>query len=164
MTTLARVLDVGLGWLFDTVQPDDAHQHHLGIALGLPEYNRTYGFCPDGAEHLPVVVVSVAKPRLLPGRLQQHPLTPLELADLAAELRRRGLPIRTTWNGFPAPTGSVGLAQPVHYTLAAAVQRYHRGCTSHPERRVFCDCEHWRAEGARIIRPARPTAEGPPSG
>lgn len=156
--TLATVLDAGLGWLYDTVQPDDAHQQHTGRSLGLPDYNRLYSFCPDGAEHLPVVIVSVAKPRQLPGRLQQHPLTPYELGALAAELERRGLQVRTTWNGFPAPTGSVGLARPAHPTLVAAVERYHRGCTVHPEKRVFCDCEHWRAEGARIIRPPRPAA------
>ncbi|MEW2302039.1 hypothetical protein AB0958_19035 [Streptomyces sp. NPDC006655] len=162
MRTLATVLDAGLGWLYDTVQPDDAHQQHHGTSIGLPEYNRYYGFCPDGAEHLPVVVINIGKIRFLPGRLQEHPLTPCELDDLAAELERRGVPVRATWNGFPASTGSVGLARPAHPTLVAAVERYHRGCTVHPERRVFCDCEHWRAEGARIIRPRHPTPEGPP--
>jgi hypothetical protein len=159
--TLGAVLDAGLTWLYDTVQPDDAHQFHLGTSIDLPAYNRYYGFCPDGGEHLPTVIINVGKLRFLPGRLQEHPLTPRELDDLAAELERRGFPVRATWNGFPASTGSVGLARPAHPTMVAAVERYHRGCTVHPKRSVFCDCEHWRAEGARGIGPVRPI-EGPP--
>ncbi|GGT67508.1 hypothetical protein P6B95_02045 [Streptomyces atratus] len=77
---------------------------------------------------------------------------------MVAESQRRGLPVRTTWNGLPAVTGSLSLARPAHPTLVTAVQRYHRGCTVHPERRVLCDWEHGRAEGARIIRAARPAA------
>lgn len=154
MTSLATILDTGLNWLYDTVQPDDAHQQHHGITIGLPEANRLYGFCPDGAEHLPVVVVDVAKPELRPYELPANPLAPDELSDLAAELERRGFKVRTTWNGHPAITGSVGLAREAHPTLVAAVQRYHRGCVVHPERSVFCDCEAWRAEGYRIVRPA----------
>lgn len=76
---------------------------------------------------------------------------------MIAELQRRGLSVRTTWNGHPALTCRVSLARPARPTLVTAVQRCHRGCTVHPERRVVCDCEHRRAEGARI-RAARPAA------
>jgi len=153
MTTLASVLDAGLGWLYDTIQPDDAHQQHHGITLGVPEANRIYGFCPTGAEGLPVVVVEVAKPELRPYQLPLNPIEPEELPALASELEQRGFKVRVTWNGHPAISGSVGLARPAHPTLLAAVQRYHRGCTVHPDRSVFCGCEHWRAEGSRIVRP-----------
>jgi hypothetical protein len=152
-TTLAAVLDTGLRWLYETVQPDDAHQQHHGITIGLPAANRIYGFCPTGAENLPVVVVNVAKPELRPYELPLNPVRQDELPALAVELERRGFKVRVTWNGHPAITGSVGLARPAHPSLVAAVQRYHRGCTVHPERSVFCDCEAWRAEGARIVRP-----------
>jgi hypothetical protein len=151
---LSAILDTGLRWLYETVQPDDAHQQHHGITIGLPATNRLYGFCPDGAEHLPVVVVNVAKPELRPNDLPANPLEPGELFDLAQELETRGFTVRTTWNGHPAITGSVSLVRPAHPTLVAAVQRYHRGCVVHPERSVFCDCEAWRAEGVRIVKPA----------
>lgn len=157
--TLNAVLDTGLGWLFDTVQPDDAHQQHHGISISLPSANRVYGFCPDGFEHRPVVSVEVAKPELQMYGPPLNPLEPDELFDLAQELERRSFTVRTTWNGHPGTGGSVGLVRDAHPTLVAAVQRYHRGCTVHPERSVFCDCERWRAEGARIVRPElRPTA------
>lgn len=160
--TLARILDAGLGWLYDTVQPDDAHQQHHGITIGLPSANRLYGFCPTGSANLPVVIANVAKPELRPYDLPLNPLAPDELFDLATELERRGFTVRTTWNGHPAITGSVGLVRPAHPTLVAAVERYHRGCVVHPERSVFCDCETWNAEGARIVqpvpRPAVPSA------
>ncbi len=154
--TLADILDTGLNWLYDTVQPDNAHQQHHGITIGLPAANRYYGFCPDGAEHLPVVIVNVAHPEYRDNLPPANPLEPGELFDLATELEARGYTVRTTWNGHPAITGSVSLVQPAHPTLVAAVQRYHRGCVVHPERSVFCDCEAWRAEGARIVRPASP--------
>lgn len=154
MRTLATVLDTGLGWLYDTAQPDDAHADHHGIVLGLPDVNRVYRFTPDGADHLPVVIVNVARP----GPPGSNPLEPGELFDLAIELEARGYTVRTTWNGHPADTGSVSLIRPAHPTLVAAVERYHRGCTVHPERTVFCDCEHWRAEYARRVRPPYPAA------
>lgn len=156
MTDLAAILDTGLNWLYDTTQPDDAHQQHHGITIGHPAANRYYGFCPTGAENLPVVTVNVAKVEYRDYEPPVNPLEPGELFDLAQELEARGYTVRTTWNGHPAVTGSVSLVQPAHPTLVAAVQRYHRGCTVHPERSVFCDCDAWTAEGRRIVRPAQP--------
>jgi hypothetical protein len=160
---LDEILDTGLGWLFDTVQLDDAHTSHHGIVIADPEANRIYGFCPSGAQQRPVVIVDVVKVDWIdngPNRLQTpaNPLEPGELTVLVKELHQRGFESSGTWNGYPGITGSVGLVRPAHPTLVAAVDRYRRGCTVHPERSVFCDCEHWRAEGARIIRPARPAA------
>ena len=151
--SLDSVLTTGLNWLYDTVQPDDAHTSHHGIVLGLLAANRIYGFCPTGAKNLPVVVVDVAKPEHRDYLPPANPLAPDELSDLAQELERRGFTVRTTWNGHPGITGSVGLTRPAHPTLVAAVQRYHRGCTVHPKRSVFCDCEAWRAGFARVVRP-----------
>ena len=161
MTDLATILDTGLNWLYETVQPDDAHQQHLGIVLHLPAANRWYGFCPDGAQHLPVVSVDVIKPEWIDNGFNRpmtlaNPLSPDELPALAEELRNRGFESFGTWNGHPGATGSVGLTRKAHPTLVAAVERYHRGCTEHPDRSVFCDCEAWRAEGARAVHPARP--------
>lgn len=157
MNTLAHILDTGLQWLYETVQPDDAHQQHHGITISHPEANRIYGFCPTGAMNLPVVFVDVAKPEYRDHLPPANPLEPDELATLAAELERRGFAMRTTWNGHPGITGSVGLVRPAHPSLVAAVDRYRRGCTVHPQRSVFCDCEHWTAEGRRIVHPKRPT-------
>lgn len=154
--TVSTVLDTGLHWLYETVQPDDAHQQHHGITLGLPEANRRYEFCPAGARRLPVVSVTVARVDYGPNDLLSTPANPIEpgeLEALAAELERRGFPIDDTWNGHPGGTGSVGLRQAAHPTLIAAVDRYRAGCSRHPRRSVFCDCEAWRAEAARSVQP-----------
>ncbi|MEU1553979.1 hypothetical protein ABZ517_14840 [Streptomyces scabiei] len=163
MTTLATILDAGLGWLYDTGQPDDAHQQHHGLTLHLPETNRWYGFCPSSAHRLPVVSVDVLKIEWIdngPNDLKTpaNPLGPDELTDLAAELRRRGFDVDGTWNGHPGTTGSVGLVREAHPTLVAAVQRYRSGCTVHPERSVFCDCDTWNAGFRRVVRPTPTTA------
>lgn len=160
--TLARILDTGLGWLYDTVQPDDAHADHHGIILGLPETNRRYGFCPAGYRSRTVVVVDVAKVEWIdngPNDLKTpaNPIESGELDALADELRSRGYDVDTTWNGHPGITGSVGLAHTAHPTLGAAVDRYRRGCLAHPKRSVFCECEAWRAGFARVVRPAVPS-------
>ncbi|WP_060886218.1 hypothetical protein [Streptomyces caniscabiei] len=161
--TLAAILDTGLGWLYDTVQPDDAHQQHHGLTLHLPEANRWYGFCPTGAHRLPVVSVDVLKIEWIdngPNDVQTpaNPLDPDELTDLAAELRRRGFDVDGTWNGHPSTTGSVGLARTAHPTLIAAVDRYRKGCLEHPRRSVFCDCDAWNAGFRRVVRPTPTTA------
>ena len=156
--TLATILDTGLGWLYDTVHPDDAHVTHHGIVIRHPAANRIYGFIPKSALNRPVVVVDVAKVEWIdngPNDLKTpaNPLEPDEMKALAVELERRGFLVQGLWNGHPGITGSVGLDRPAHPTLLTAVQRYHHGCVIHPKRSVFCDCEHWRAEGARIVRP-----------
>jgi hypothetical protein len=160
MTTLSTALDTGLNWLYETAQPDDAHQQHHGIVLHLPEANRWYGFCPTGANNLPVVSVDVIKvEHKLDGDgdyIPANPLKPDELAALATELEQRGYTVASTWNGHPGVTGSCGLRRPAHPTLVAAVDRYRRGCVVHPERSVFCNCEAWRAESNRIVRPPLP--------
>lgn len=158
MTDLARILDAGLGWLYDTTQPDDAHVTHHGITIGHPEANRWYVFTPDGAQHLPTVIVNVSHPEWIDNGFGQpstlaNPLAPDELPTLAEELRRRGFDVASTWNGHPGDTGSVGLVRPAHPSLVAAVQRYHRGCTVHPQRSVFCDCEEWTAAYRRAVKP-----------
>lgn len=150
---LADILTTGLHWLYETEQPDDAHQQHHGITLGLPAANRYYGFCPTGAAGLPVVSVNVAKPVLRDYAPPANPIEPGELSALGDELRACGYAVRDTWNGHPAITGSVGLVRPAHPTLLAAVERYRRGCPDHPDRSVFCSCDAWRAEAARIVRP-----------
>lgn len=157
---LAAILDSGLAWLYDTEQPDSAHHQHHGVTLALPDENRLYGFCPTGDENLPVVWVEVAKPELQPYGPPLNPLAPDELFDLAQELERRSYTVRTTWNGHPGTGGSVGLARPAHPTLIAAVECYRRGCTAHPDRSVFCDCEAWRAGFRRIVPPVRPVLSG----
>ncbi|MEV6841068.1 hypothetical protein AB0N17_42445 [Streptomyces sp. NPDC051133] len=157
MTTLDDILTAGLDWLYATEQPDNSHQQHHGITLGHPAANRWYGFCPTGARNLPVVSVDVSKVECKldndGDRVPANPLDPGELETLADELRRRGFDVDSTWNGHPGVTGSVGLARTAHPTLLAAVDRYHRGCLVHPQRSVFCDCEAWRAEAARIVAP-----------
>ncbi|TMU98072.1 hypothetical protein [Streptomyces sp. DASNCL29] len=154
--TQAAVLDAGLHWLYETGQPDNAHAQHHGEMIAA-DGNRTYRFIPVGAENLPVVVMDVAKVEYKPGAdgdmVPANPLEPGELEALAAELERRGFTVRSTWNGHPAISGTVGLARPAHPGQVAAVKRYHAGCQQHPRRRVFCDCEAWRAGFRRVVRP-----------
>ncbi|MBI0300466.1 hypothetical protein JBE04_39930 [Streptomyces sp. PRKS01-29] len=155
--TRAAVLDAGLRWLYETEQPDNAHAQHHGEQLAA-DGNRSYSFVPVGARSLPVVVVDVAKVEWIdngPNQLMTpaNPLEPGELETLAVELERRGFTVRSTWNGHPAITGSVGLARPAHPSQVAAVERYRAGCPEHPQRRVFCDCEAWRAGFRRAVRP-----------
>lgn len=164
--TLTRdaALTLGLHWLYETVQPDDAHAQHHGDLLGA-DGNRIYRFIPVGARQLPVVVVDVAKVEWVqanPTTMEPaNPLEPGELAALAEELRRRGFPVQATWNGDPGITGSVGLARPAHPSQVAAVERYHRGCPDHPQQSVFCNCEAWRAGFRRIVPLPRTTAPAP---
>lgn len=163
--TAADVLTAGLRWLYETAQPDDAHAQHHGELLAA-DNNRTYRFIPRGARNLPVVVVDVTKVEWVksdPFTMEPlNPLEPGELEALAAELRRRGFDVYDTWNGgLGAITGSVGLARPAHPGQVAAVERYHRGCPDHPERRVFCDCETWRAGFRRVVRPTVEPAASP---
>lgn len=159
--TLATVLDTGLGWLYDTVQPDDAHATHHGIVLRLPDANRIYGFYPESTLKRPVVVADVAKVEWIdngPNRLKTpaNPIEPDELKALAVELERRGFLVQDAWNGHPGITGSVGLDRPAHPTLLAAVDRYRAGCLEHPDRSVFCDCDAWNAGFRRVVQPPRP--------
>lgn len=151
--TQADALDLGLRWIFDTDQPDDAHQQHHGDKLAV-DVNRTYAFVPWGAHNLPVVVVDVARVEWTnDGRgekIPANPLEPGELEALTAELERRGYTVRSTWNGHPGITGSVGLVRPAHPGQVASVERYVRGCQEHPARSVFCECETWRAGFRRV--------------
>jgi hypothetical protein len=160
--TLATILDTGLTWLYDTVQPNTAHATHHGIVLRLPDANRIYGFCPDGAQHRPVVIVDVAKVEWIdngPNRLQTpaNPLDVGELTDLVKELHHRGFESSGTWNGHPSTSGSIGLIRKAHPTLVAAVDRYRAGCLEHPNRSVFCDYDTWTAGFRRVVQPPRPT-------
>jgi hypothetical protein len=153
--TRDAALTLGLRWLYETVQPDDARAQHHGEMLAA-DGNRTYRFIPVGACDLPVVAVDVTKVEWVDvdpiTRKPANGLEPGELAALADELRRRGYEVRDTWNGAAGGiTGSIGLARPAHPSQVAAVERYHRGCPDHPRRSVFCDCEAWRAGFRRVV-------------
>lgn len=149
-------LAAGLAWLFDTAQPDDAivqHHGHASAAFG----RRTYGFCPRGHTGHPVISVDVVDTRWLSdeGRWTAT-LYPGEVKQLAAVLTALGRHPVDTWNGHPAPTGSIELDDPIHPTLDAAVARYRAGCPDHPEQSVFCRCDRWRADWGRAVHPVWP--------
>ncbi|MFC9736214.1 hypothetical protein ACFWG5_34315 [Streptomyces hydrogenans] len=153
---LADALTVGLQWLYETEQPADAWMQHHGQWIRATG-NRHLTVTPAGAENLPVIALNVTRPTwtkhpdgdMYPG----NPLAPNELARLADRIRWRGYAVRATWNGFPAHTGSIGLAQAAHPSQVAAVDRYRAGCQEHPARSVFCECDAWRAGFRRAVLP-----------
>lgn len=154
---LAEALTAGLHWLYETEQPADAWMDHHGQQIPVTD-NRFLAFVPTAVSGLPVIVIGVVKPTWKEGpcgdMVPTNPLTPIELPRLAAELEQRGYAVRSTWNGFPGATGSVGLARHGHLSQIAAVKRYRAGCQEHPARSVFCECESWRAGFERAIRPS----------
>lgn len=153
---LAEALTAGLHWLYETEQPTDAWMQHHGQQIPVID-NRFLAFIPTSDGGLPVIVIGVAMPTWKEGprgdMVPANPLTPIELPRLAAELERRGYAVRSTWNGFPGATGSVGLVRPAHPSQVAAVDRYRSGCLEHPARSVFCECEAWRAGFGRAVAP-----------
>lgn len=158
----ADTLRAGLGWLYDTAQPDDAVLHHLGVTA--PTVGaRQLRFCPTQAVGGSLATVSID----VPSECWQHNdpsdpqritsvLAPAELLELATALTAAGYRVKSTWNGHPYVTGSVGLDDPPHPTLADAVGRYHAGCPEHPAASVFCTCPGWDAAHGRIVPPAWP--------
>lgn len=156
LLALGDALTVGLRWLYDIEQPADAWMHHHSQQIPIAG-NRFLAFAPTSTVALPIVVIGVTKPAWKEGprgdMVPGNPLTPAELPGLAAELERRGYAVRSTWNGFPGPTGSVGLTRPAHPSQVAAVDRYRAGCQEHPARSVFCECDAWRAGFDRAVLP-----------
>lgn len=118
MTTLSdearTVLSAGLAWLYDTTQPDDAIPDHHGYGIRVGD--RRYRFIGEGANGLPVVVVSVAEPAYDKTHIDWPLLNPiggeLEMEALASALTDLGWAVREWWNGS-AESGSVGLVQPL---------------------------------------------------
>jgi hypothetical protein len=138
---LAPTLARGLTWLFETVQPPDTippNSHH-GPTLAVPEVGRSLGFCPAGFKGWPVVVIESTEYDQRPGDLPPlHGLVPGELEAVSAVLAGTfGRAVRGTWNGHPATTGSISLADHAHESLRAAVAYYRAGCPAH-RGTVFC--------------------------
>jgi hypothetical protein len=152
----ARVLAAGLRWLYETEQPEGALLTHHGEGMK-GEGNRRFYFIPEGADGPPVVAVEVAEIVYRMDdegdKVPANPLEPDELTDLASALAALGVEVARTWNGHPATTGSLGLVQPAHSSLLAAVNLYRAGCPTHPHKSVFCGCG-WYPEGhAKVVTP-----------
>lgn len=155
-----------LAWLYDTVQPDDAVQHHLGKNVWIPAANRHLRMFPAPRPVLVIEVSSLECGR--PDELPRNPLRPGELDELAVVVAGHRRTVLDRWNGHPAASGSLQLAEAPHRSLLAAVERYTAGCPGH--RDVFCggwqagnsrlaplaSCEAWRRGFRRTVPP--PTA------
>jgi hypothetical protein len=154
VAALQDAVDVGLAWLYATVQPDTAILQHHGVPVAAVG-DRRLSFCPAGVNRLPVVVVDVIGVTYIGDSLRpQNPLAAGELEALA-DLLGRSVPVATTWNGHPAATGSIGLARPAHPSLVAAVARYHARCPQHDS--VFCSrtgCSWYRDGNRTVIYPS----------
>ncbi|MEU0497974.1 hypothetical protein [Mycobacterium sp. NPDC006124] len=140
----------GLAWLYETEQPEAAILQHHGDGLA-SHGNRSVRFIPVGWGGRVVIVVEVTKVdyRSDPGaRGPRNPLAVDELDAFTALLADLGHAVVHRWNGHPAATGSLALAEPAHPSLRAAVARYHAGCPRH--RSVLCRCG-WYGEGYRHV-------------
>ncbi len=153
MSDNEATLLAGLRWLHDTEQPEGAILQHHGVVLeGVG--NRRFGFIPSGRADRAIVTVDVAH---LTWEVKTfritNPLRRTELTELTAQLATLSAEVVGTWNGHPAPTGSLALARPAHPTLLAAVARYHAGCPTHSAKTVLCDCDWYTTGNALIVAP-----------
>lgn len=155
------VLRAGLTWLYETEQPPDAiDQHHgHGRCVG----DRRYDFAPYGAKARPVVIVCVLKPRVDGAGKVLNPLGgPAEMDAVAEALAELGHLVADRWNGAANhATGSLGMADPAHPSLVAAVDRYRAGCPDHTSPLCGWDGCPWFSTGnKRMVLPAWPAPEG----
>lgn len=160
---LEEALDRGLDWLLRTEQPEGAIVSHHGDSLKCHN-NRRLIFVPAGSvdNRCPVIVLEVRAARR---RETSHDrplatwgLAPHEMDHLTALLAERGHEVTSTWNGFPASSGSVALGkESLHPTMAAALENYRKGCAAHGGS-VFCNCDLFR-EGFTRLKPLRSPRE-----
>ncbi|GAB7065883.1 hypothetical protein H7J06_07890 [Mycobacterium hodleri] len=144
----------GLAWLYDTEQPERAILQHHGESL-VSQGNRNVRFIPSGWAGRVVIVVDVTKVEYGTDPRARGPLNPLAAGELDAFTGLLADLARTvvhTWNGHPAATGSLALAEPAHPSLQAAVSRYLAGCPRHHT--TLCRCG-WYGEGNRHVIGAR---------
>jgi hypothetical protein len=158
------LLAAGLCWLYDTVQPGDSVIPHHGTGHGYADGTRSYSFSSEGAHHLPAIVIMVRHWDYGPDGEIAHLLTAAEIDATAAAITELGGDIARTWNGAGSITGGFGLADPAHWSLRHAVNRYREGCPEH--KTVFCNqadfaarggyepCTWYAAGFARIVQPA----------
>jgi hypothetical protein len=161
---VVQAVKAGLDWLY-AEQPDNAAVTHHGVDLvaGI----RRLSFVPRSAHNLPVVAISVAKQQwhrdLATGESElMNPLAEGELDELCGVAAGLGRRVDRTWNG-QYESGSVGLADPAHPSLLAAVDRYRAGCQNsgpfgedgaeHQTGSVFCRCGWMRELSQRLVRP-----------
>jgi hypothetical protein len=158
---LEDALAVGLHWLHEVEQPDDAVLQHHG-AFMLAGRSRTFPaiarprllrFVPLARDGRAVVVVTIAKNEYDGEGNVLHRLLPEELAVVTGMIESLGGAVEFSWNGHPAETGSLALKRPAHPTLVAAVERYHKGCPEHPKEGVFCGCSWYQRGHSKLIPP-----------
>jgi len=145
------VLCSGLSWLYDTEQPASAVLQHHGEGLA-SQGNRGLRFIPSGWGGRVVIIVDVTKVEYGTNPGTRRPLNPLAVGELdafTALLADLGHKVVHTWNGHPAVTGSLALAEPAHPSLQAAVARYHAGCPTH--RTTLCRCGWYRQGNRHLI-------------
>jgi len=144
------VLAVGLSWMLDTVQVAGALDQHHGVYSPVVAAARIYNFVPVGARRRPVIVYNVAYPVYAHGPLGEliNPLAGDEECDwMISILADLGVKAAECWNGM-GKTGSIGLAEPAHPSLIAAVDLYMAGCPEcAPVRNVFCKAHNWFTAG-----------------
>lgn len=126
--TTHHALMEGLNWLYRTVQPDTALVEHCGARLRTAA--RTLRFLPVAHAGNPLVVIEVDVHRGL-GRVTGPAavISDSEILDVAAELAAHKLPAVARQNH--GLTATLGLSEPAHESLRAAVARFSAGCPYH---------------------------------
>jgi len=151
-----EVLDVGLRWLYETEQRPGAMDHHHGTRSPVVAGMRIFTFTPVGYAGLPVIVYDVARPvfddsnGMLINPLGGHD----ERVWLISVINDLGRKTAISWNG-DGITGSIGLGEPAHPTLRAAISLYAQGCPTRkcPMRRsTLCSKHQWFTPGNAQMR------------
>lgn len=137
------VLLLGLRWLYDTEQPDNAIARHDGQAA-ITAGRRTLRFIPRGRVGFATIRVEITSPTT-----DAKPLAAGELAVLADLLDDMGITVEHTWIEYPETSGCLALRRPAHPSLCEAVARYHQGCPVHRhQHRRNC---HWYTAGTAAL-------------
>jgi hypothetical protein len=80
-----------------------------------------------------------------------NPFMSREITAIMRILRSAGVDVVGAWNGSGYTTASFSHGKLCGTTLRAAIDRYQKGCPTHPQKGVFCRC-NWLTNGYDTFR------------
>lgn len=128
--TLYGVLEPGLAWLFDTVQPPGAEVSPHGEWVKADGYLFSFRPSAPGTQGAPgpTVVISAVDERSAM-ESGHNVFTAQDVDNVWSVLDSLGHPVVNQWNGVGNPTASFKLEGAAHPSLSAAVARGDRNAT-----------------------------------